>query len=176
MQIEFDLNKQDYIDFNLYHAKTSQAVKKSLFFQRFGPPVLFLVLSFLLEAITVIPLLYWLIAFSVVAVLWILFYPAYLNKILTNRISRMVDEGKNKDLLGRRVMIIDEKGIEGKSENGETRIAWSGVERIVSADHFILIYTSSISAYIIPGRAFATDQDRDAFLEYINRQKSDNPA
>ncbi len=169
MKIEYELSKQDYIDFNIYHANNSEVVKKSLLVQRYVTPVIFLILPFLLGRVTEIPLWYWFTVFLVTAVLWVAFYPRYFMAVTMKRVSRMVDEGKNKDLLGKQSIIVDEEGFIRKSQNGENRMNWSGVEKIVSAEKHFFIYVSSISAYVIPKSPFENESDKDRFFEFVSR-------
>jgi hypothetical protein len=86
------------------------------------------------------------------------------------RISKMVDEGKNNDLLGSHSLIADEKELIEKSKNGETHLNWDGVEKIVSAENHLFIYVSSISANVIPKRAFENQNTMDEFYRYVNER------
>lgn len=99
MEIEYDLNKQDYIDFNIFHAMNSDALKKSLAAQRYFAPVIFLIIPFFISGVTDLPLLYWICVFLVISVVWIVFYPRYFIWIISRRVNKMVDEGKNADLI-----------------------------------------------------------------------------
>lgn len=71
------------------------------------------------------PLLYWICVFIVISVAWIVFYPKYFMAAFSKRVSKMVDEGKNKDLLGKYRVTVNEEGILEQSENGENKISWN---------------------------------------------------
>ncbi|EMS69814.1 YcxB family protein [Ruminiclostridium cellobioparum] len=169
MELEYYLNKQDYIDFNIYHVNHSDIIKKSLLIQRYFIPIIFMIVPFLIAGVTDLPLLYWICVFIVISVVWIVFYPKYFVWAFSKRVSKMVDEGKNKDLLGKHRVTVNEEGVLEQSENGENKISWSGVEKIVSSNQHIFIYIGSISACIIPKRAFKTNTDMELFHEYISK-------
>lgn len=43
------------------------------------------------------------------AVLWVIFYPKYFMSVTVKRISKIVDEGKNEDMLGQHSLRINEE-------------------------------------------------------------------
>jgi len=168
MKIEYELNKQDYIDLNIYHAKNSKVTKKALLIQRFLVPVIYLIIPFVLAPVTDIPLWYWFTAFAVVAVLWIAFYPRYSMRFAVRRISKLVDEGNNKDIFGKHSITVDENGIVGETVHGESKISWNGIERIVSEKEHFFIYINSVSAFVIPKRYFESEKAMDEFFQYVS--------
>lgn len=168
MKVEYELNKQDYIDFNIYHSKNSDAIKKSLFVQRYFIPIIFLIIPFFITKAIDIPLWYWISIFSLTAVLWVVFYPKHFVSSITKMASKMVNEGKNKDLLGKHIVTVDEQGLIDKSENGENKIYWSGVERIASTEKHFFIYVSSISACIVPKNSFKNEGEKVVFFQFVN--------
>ncbi|MDF2988016.1 MAG: hypothetical protein K0R50_3526 [Eubacterium sp.] len=169
MEIEFDLNKQDYIDFNIFHAMNSDTVKKSLVIQRYLAPIIFLIVPFLIAGLADLPLIYWMCVFIVIGAVWIIFYPKYFKAMILKRVAKILDEGKNEDLWGKHRVIVNEEGLLEQSKNGENKINWNGVERIVSLNQHFFIYISSVSACIIPKRAFKTNEDTVMFYEFITK-------
>lgn len=170
MRFEYELTKQDYIDFNVHHIKNSNTLKKSLFMQQYVLAVIYLILPFILSKVSDIPLLYWLVVFVIVAVLWVIFYPKYFMAATIKRILKLVDEGKNKDMLGKHILTVNEEGIIEESENGESRINWSGVEKVVETEKHFFIYFSSIMAYIIPKSVFEKDNTKNEFLKLLDEK------
>lgn len=167
MEVKYNLTKQDYIDFNIYHVKNSNTIKKSLLIQRYAIPLIFIISIFLFTILTDIPFLYLFTIFFIVSVLWIAFYPKYFVSDAMKRISKMLDESSNKDLLGKHNTIINEEGLTEKSENGENKINWNGVLRIVSTENHFFIYISSISAFIVPKRSFNSQSDQKTFYNFV---------
>jgi hypothetical protein len=165
MKVEYELKKEDYINFNIYHIKNSKVIRKTLLAQRYIVPIIFLVIPLLFGRFNEIPF------FPLsIALIWIIFYPKYFMSVTMKRVSKMIEEGKNNDLLGNHIVIVDEEGLVEKSKNGENSINWMGVERIVSTESYFFIYVSSISACIVPKSSFDNESSRDIFFEFINRK------
>ncbi len=168
MQINYELTKQDYIDFNLYHISYSKTSRQALFIQRYITSLIFLLAPFVVARFTEIPLEYWLVTFAITYLLWVFFYPKYFKRVVGKRVSKMVDEGKNVDLLGYRTVTIDAEGLHSKSDVSESTIKWSSVENVVETKEHIFIYVSAISAHIVPFRIFETDKDKEEFLKVLH--------
>ena len=173
MRLDYELTKQDYIDFNIYHIKNSDTIKRSMLLQRYVMAALYLILPFLVASVTDIPLWYWFIAFVIAAVLWVAFYPRYFMSTTVKRISKMLEEGNNKDMLGQHSISLDDEGFRETSLNGESKVSWSGVEKVGDTESHIFIYTSSIMAYIIPKRTFLDENTRLEFLKILNEKLED---
>lgn len=169
MKFQYELTKQDYIDFNIYHIRNSGTLKRTLFIQRYVIAVIYLFIPFILVKVTDIPLWYWLSAFTITAVLWVTFYPKYFVSGTIKRILKMLDEGRNKDMLGKHIFTVNEEGIIEESENGESKINWSGVEKVIETEKHIFIYISSISAYIIPKSTFEDEDIKNEFLKSLDK-------
>lgn len=149
---------------NLYH----QALIRTFFvIQTYFAPIIFLIIPFLIAGVTDLPPLYWICVFWL---FWIIFYPKYFIWIISRRVNKLVDEGKNADLLGKHSVTVNEQGLLEERKNGENKISWSGVEKIVASNKHIFIYIGSVSACIISKRAFKTNADMEIFYEYVNKQ------
>lgn len=161
MTINYELTKQDYIDFNMHHIATSPTMKRALFIQRFILPILFLVLPIFLIQITDIPLWYWFSVLGTASVLWIVLYPKSVNRSVAKRISKMISEGSATGIVGTHCLSLTEQGIVDKTEYSETR--YHVIERIEESEKHIFIYVSAVMAYIIPKRVFPTSDEADEF-------------
>lgn len=165
MTIEYDLTKQDYIDFNISHMKNSKAMKKSMLLQRFLIPVVYLILPVFLKNVTRMPLWYWYSVFIIFSLIWIICYPKMIEKSLIKKASKLIDEGKATGIVGHHCLTYTNEGIVDKTEFSETK--YNSYERVVEADNLILIYVSSVMAYIIPLRAFKSQEEKLNFLNML---------
>jgi len=170
MRFEYELTRQDYIDFNVYHLKNSSTFKRSLFINRYLTALLLLIAPIVLARVTYIPLRHLLAAFAVIAALWVILYPRYCMSAVVKRISEMVDEGKNRDILGKHCLTIDEEGITERSENGDSRISWAGVERMRESERHFFIYIGSAMAYILPKSILKDENAREEFSRLLSRR------
>jgi hypothetical protein len=111
MKLEYELIEQDYLDFNIYHSEHSSTIKKSVMLHRVLGSVVFLITALLAPRITDIPLWYWLVIFFIASIVWIRFYPKYFNWELTKRVLKLLNEGKNLDMIGGRSITLTQEGI-----------------------------------------------------------------
>lgn len=168
MKIDYELTKQDYIDFNMNYMSNSKAVKKLFLAQRYIVPIMFLFIPFVMIKVTSIPLAYWFRLFIVCCILWIIFYPKYFKWTVSKRISKMLDESENKDMLGKRSLSLAEKGIIELSTLSELKTDWSAIEKITQTEKHIFIFTSSVAAYILPVRVFENESEKKKFIVKLN--------
>lgn len=166
MNIEYQLTMQDYLDFNIYHMNHSPSLKRTLFIERFIGPIIFLISPILLTKGSAIPLWYWYCVFTILSLLWIVLFPKYINKSISRRITKMLNEGKNTGILGNHSLSITEKGIIDKTEYSEEKFNF--IEKVVESDKHIFIYVSSLSACIIPNRIFNNLEAKQEFLNALN--------
>lgn len=152
-EFSYELTEQQFVDFNLYHAKHSEAVKRSLTIQRFVIPIIYLMMPFVMG-----PIFNWsvwglMIPFILFAALWIIFFPPYFHWNIKRMSRKMVNEGKNEGLLGTHELFIDSQGIREVTKNGETHVRWSGIEKCGEDAVNVYLYNSAMSAMIIPKKA-----------------------
>ncbi|MCZ2256932.1 YcxB family protein [Sporosarcina sp. G11-34] len=165
MKIDYSLTEEDYLEFNLFHAKNSEAVSKSLMLQRFLSPIVFIIAAFTFSWVGDISLLASLIGFSFISILWIVYYPKYFYYLLMKNSKKLLKEGKNDGLIGERYMTLSEQGIIDVSSNGETKVNWAGIKSIQEDTNHYYLYNSAVSAYIIPKRALQNLEETRSYLK-----------
>ncbi len=169
MELEFELLEKDYIDFNINHAKKSSSLKKSIFRQRILGPIIFLIIPFIIKTYSEIPIWYWFIIFGALSVVWIIFYPKYIEWEMARRVRKMLKEGNNENLFARRKIIISDKGVLERSSFGETNMKWKQIDKVEEIVDYIYIYISSVSAHIIPKRIFRDENEKQMFIKEIQK-------
>jgi Ca2+/Na+ antiporter len=152
VEIRYSLTEEDYLNFNLFHIKNSNTAKKALNMQRFLMPIIFIVLSYVFSKVGNLSFIGLLIAFLIVSILWVMFYPKYFYSYVIRNTRKMIKEGKNDGLIGEHHMIFSEEGIIDSTSNGETKVTWSGIKTFSEDKNSIYLYNSSVSAYILPKR------------------------
>ncbi|PIC70334.1 hypothetical protein CSV77_09670 [Sporosarcina sp. P16b] len=152
MEIQYDLTEQDVVAFNLYHVKTSKVGKNSLQWQRYISPLIFLLFAYFLSVFTDMAKGPLFATFGVTAILWVIFYPKYFYFHITRQVSKMLRGGKNEGLVGEHSMKMNKTGIIDQTAVGETNVQWAGVKQLIEDTDYFYIYTSTVSAYIIPKR------------------------
>lgn len=170
MKINYELTEEDYLNFNLFHAKNSKATRKALNAQRFLSPLIFLTMAFIFSGVGNIPLLYPVIIFSLISILWIVFYPKYFYSHILRHTKKMLEEGKNDGLFGKGTMILSDEGIVDSTFNGETKVNWAGIKKIEEDNDYFFIYNSAVAAYILPkGMLTNVEEVRNYVTEKISK-------
>lgn len=165
MELNYKLNEEDYLDFNLFHAKNSPAVQKQVTMQRIFVPVLYIVLAILASIFLDMPFLILFIPFLIIGILWSIFYPAYFYRLIKRNATKMMREGKNEGVLGAHKMIFTEDGLREISPKGELSISWSGIENFGEGPSGFYLYNSGLSALIIPKKELGNSEEVGGFLK-----------
>ncbi|MED5051508.1 YcxB family protein [Anoxybacillus rupiensis] len=164
MEIRYRLTEEDYVQFNLFHIKHSKAARRTLTIQRVIPPVLFLLVAWVFAEIGHASFLGLLITFSIVAVLWVIFYPSYFDRAIIRSAKRMMKDGNNEGLLGEHHLVMTEEGIVDSTSYGETKVSWGGIKAFKEDRHSFYLYNSAVSAYIIPKRELKNIEEIRSYL------------
>lgn len=172
MNYKYELNKQDLIDFNIFHITYSKLARRSLFVQRYILSLSFLVFPFILQNLTTLPLGYLLTIFILLYVYWVASYRKRLNKMVSKKISKMLTEGKNQSVVGTHNLEISEDEIVDRSEQSEAKTPFSDVENILEDKDHIFIYVNANSAHIIPRRIFENNEKKNEFLTLLRDKVS----
>lgn len=153
MEINFEVTKEDYIKFNLYHIQNSPSQKKSFKLLRYGIPVLFsLPIYFIGTNLFKQPSIYWAIIAILFSIIWIITYPKQYKLLIKKQVEKLISEGDNSEIFGKKTMVIDNENITTYSKSSFEKISKNSIKDIKIYDDIIIIYTSSITAQIIPTR------------------------
>ncbi|WP_158599118.1 YcxB family protein [Planococcus salinus] len=164
MELNYKLTEEDYLDFNLFHAKNSPAVQKQVTMQRIFVPLLYIGIAILASMFLDMPFLVLFIPFLIMGTLWAIFYPAYFYRLIKRNATKMMREGKNEGVLGAHTMIFTEDGLREISPKGEMSISWSGIENFGESPSGFYLYNSGMSALIIPKKELGDSGEVSAFL------------
>lgn len=167
MEIDYELTEEDVVAFNLYHVKNSKVGKNSLQWQRFVSPMIFLLFAYFLSVFTDMARGPLFMVFGMTAILWVLFYPKYFYFHITRQVRKMLKEGKNEGLVGEHSMKMNKAGIADKTSTDETHVQWADLQRMVEDADYFYLYTSTVSAYILPKRNIYS---RDGLKSYVEKR------
>lgn len=167
MKINYNQSVEDIVAFNIYHLNHSQTGKKAMLVQRLLGPIIFFFMFFIANKISDIPAWYWGISFSIVGILWVIFYPKSVEKQVEKRVRKMIEEDDNKGLIGDRVLELSEKGIDVTTDYSSVNYSWESVNKIEQDRKYIYIYQSSMSAVMLPKSIFDTEEDMENVIKTI---------
>lgn len=167
MEIQYELTEEDVVAFNLYHVKNSKVGKNSLQWQRYISPLIFLLFAYFLSVFTDMARGPLFATFTVTAIAWVIVYPKYFYFHITRQVRKMLKEGKNEGLVGKHFMKMNKSGMTDTTSTGETNGQWAGVKSIIEDANYFYIYTSTVSAYILPKRDLYS---ADAVKSYVEKR------
>lgn len=162
-QVRFEFTREDFVAFNLYHHDHSPATR----YQKRRIILIFGALGVILPVIKLMhpeyhELLY---IFGGTSLLVAVTFPLNFRRGLRRNLDRLLSEGKNKGLLGPREVGLSPAEVRSTGTMGINTTAWPAVEKIVKHEDRLYIYTSSLSAVVIPRRAFESDAAFASFEE-----------
>lgn len=167
IEFKFEVTEEDYIKFNLYHAESSKPHKRTYNTLRYLLPLLFSVPIYA-TATSVLkqPKLYWIIIAVLFAVIWIVTYPKQYKRLIRRETEKILRDGDNSLIVGKKTMIIDDEEIKVITEDSSESTLKRGIKDIKIYDDMILIYLSGITAHIIPTR-YLDGETRRKLLEKL---------
>lgn len=170
MTVEYEITKDDLSAFNLFHNRHSPTARRHHLRAWFVPPLIWLLVCTaiwhladrdrgtpLRTFLDLLPL------FSGVP-FYLLYFPWAYRRKLRKIVDGMIGEGKNRALFGHRIVTISEDAVTSAGEHSQTATDWRAVEKVVASDEHAYIYTSAMTAIIIPRRAFASVSEFEEFI------------
>ena len=163
MKVEYEVTLDDLVRFNLYHLSHSPFGRRQRSMIRYGPAIIFLtlgVIEYLLLGRSSILITGW-----VVALVFFLATPAWWDWEVKRRTVKFMGEGNNRGITGPCLLTISQDDLQVVSDNGGGNLKWSAIEKIVASGTHTYIYSSSLSAFMIPHKAFTNDAERELFVD-----------
>ena len=169
MKINFEITKEDYINFNLYHLENSKSQKKTFNILRYAIPIIFSIpIYFIGTGIFNQPSMYWIMVAIVFTIIWVFTYPKQYKKLVAKQTDKLLSEGDNSSIFGKKSLEIVDGTIVVKGEFTSDTVSLESIKDIKIYEEMILIYISGFAAHIIPRRYL----DKDTENEFIKELKN----
>ncbi|MBI4965562.1 MAG: YcxB family protein [Desulfomonile tiedjei] len=168
MTLQYEITLDDLVAFNLYHFDHSRAVLRNRWLSRYVVPVM---LGLLIAVIDFPPPLILILSWILFTGLWIATWPWIERRITRKHVTRFLLEGQNKAMVGKHALKLLPNSIVETTEYGETTVGWAAVEKIIRADDVIYVYGSAVTAFVVPRRAFQTEEAFDEFFQTAEKLK-----
>lgn len=169
MRINFEVTKEDYINFNLYHLENSKSQKNTFNILRYAIPIIFSVpIYFIGTSLFKQPSIYWIIVALIFSTIWILTYPKQYKKLIAKETNKILREGDNSSIFGSKSLEIVDETIVVKGDFTSETVSVESIKDIKIYDDMILIYISGFMAHIIPRRYLDEDIEKQ-FIEELKR-------
>ena len=172
MDIEYEVNIDDLVAFNLYYYSHSPQIKRQMKTRQviyLGTALLALIFAIIFTITKpwswhVIVFLYAYFIFVLFAYIHV-FKQSNMEKRIRKELDRRYGQGRN-DIIGKHQLSITPVEIKDTTEMGEQTTCWEAIEEVVNeVHHYFLVIRGSSSAYIIPKRAFTSESHAEKFLE-----------
>lgn len=171
-QLKIILNEDDYLAFNNFHSFESTYGRKTIRKTR-----IFFILTMVLLA-TLVVLVLGLTTFSLIyatlLLLFTLFYMVFFKKVLTRNMKTQIKRLKKMGKLPfdpvSTLEFYEDKMTESTASK-RTEQGYNVFERIcVVKDRYILLYNSSVGAYILPIAQIKAQLNLDNFIDFLSHK------
>lgn len=169
-QLNIHLSENDYFDFQLFHGLESAPGKKVVRNSRISFVVIMVILAALVVLILGVTLFS--MIYSAILLLFTLLYAVFFKKILAKnykaQIKRMKKQGKLPFDPVSTVEFHQDKLVE-ITPSKRTELNYGVFERIcVVKDRYILLYTSSVNAFILPAAQIRTQLNPKELVDFLS--------
>jgi len=165
MQLDNQVGVEDIAAFSLHHARNSKRERRRVRITQASGILSSLVLVIVWPNWSVVERV---VFFIVSCLLMLIAYPAYYKWAIKRNARSIYSGTESNGILGAHTIIVDAEAVTERSAVGESRIAWSGLERIEDDGDYIYLYIGPLQAYVIPKRAFRTADDQEAFMQLVH--------
>ena len=166
-EVVYQLDVEDLVELALHNHQRSRALRRQFVIVRVSAAAAaLLVFTPLLLAprIDAFPLL--VLCFFA---LLIFLAPSWVRRRQRRLYRKIFSEGRNRTLLGPRLLRLTPQGLMFHSELVESTVQWPALESIENDAEYAYFYIASYQANIVPRRAFNDDLQFAAFVELARR-------
>jgi hypothetical protein len=161
MQLQYAVDVDDLIQFNIYHSDHSPAVTRLLWRSAILGTILGIVLLLALgySASTLVAASSRHVVWAITVLAAVFFPILYLPKVrpnyrkrLRHTLKKLYSEEGNSDL-GPRVLDVQDTGVLVISPQGESRTSWQSITKLSETPEYAFVYLGPAKAHIIPKRS-----------------------
>ena len=164
MEIQIDLEKQDWANYQAYVQEKLQSQAKTVKSRRWVTVLTWVLTIALLLALNFIDRFDWPTAAFVSVAFILLCARVLLDLVTAQKTVEPLDDGV---FCGRHVFTFTEEGIASRGRGYHGLHSWELVRNVVRAKGMILIFLDSIYAYVLPESKL---QNPDELFDYATRQ------
>ncbi len=111
-----------------------------------------------------------LIPLAIATLIVLPFLPRLIRKGMLKNFRRVIKlADPNSGLLGEKTFTIEEDGFRERTAYGEQLTRWEGIHEIVEQAEHLFVFIDSISAHVIPTRAFENDAQQQSFVQALRQ-------
>lgn len=166
------MTEEEYFEYNLCHRYSMPEYRKKLMMHRFLFPILYMVCVILVGLYFINYIGYYL-PFISISVVQIVFHRKLVERDIRKSIKMMKASGKA-PFADDYKAVFEEDKVTTSTKDTEISNSYSAFEKIVIGRNALYLYRNAISATILPYRIFASEEEKESFLQFI-QQKTNAP-
>ncbi len=159
----YKITRDDYIRFNMSHAKQSKITKLLILTLRISIPLILIAYAIYVGEITN-PV--YMGVLTVFVLPWVIFSPRLIWMNMVKKINTILDESNVGDLFSQRKITLSNEKVIDKTDTSSTNYEWSDFTELKLTESAIYLYTNSEQAVILPLREL---KQKKKILEMINK-------
>lgn len=168
MHVKYQVEREDYIAFNLHHIKSVKMARPQKVLGWIIVPALLLFFGLITADASNA---WWiLIPYGLLGLVYAAIYPWLYRRTVARRVKKYVDEHSMVGIEGLCELILDEETINVINECWRFEIKWRYVHKIVETDTHAFIYTTAVGAAIVPKRFFLSDNEYRKVVDYAKER------
>ncbi|WP_319482674.1 YcxB family protein [uncultured Draconibacterium sp.] len=167
INLEFQLEREDHVTFQLYIASKSERIKKKRRTTKYRVPIVYLVLASIIFFVGELGLS---IVFILVGILWYLFYPKYELKRYEKHYRSYVEENFKTELDPKVIIEFTETVINTTDEKGNSSIKIETIKEIDEIEKYFFIRLNPGLGLIIPKSKITDLGEFELWLNEITKR------
>lgn len=176
-QFTIELTEEDYINFNMTHYFNAPMNKKNKFIMQYITPLFMALLAplfamFLYKSSNVNPVIIY-AAFGTGILLYLIRFKKFIRKTIKKNIDKMKKTGKLPFDVSS-TLVFGPDVITSASPKSESMVYYSALERIDQDEHAFYVYYSTMQAFIVPFKVFASQEEQAQFKAFIQSKIDPN--
>lgn len=176
MELYYTITQSDYIEFNKYNLlnRPSASQKSAEKGYPFVLPFLLIILGicFCILLQTRLFLLIYLIISVIASAIWIPNSKKIYKNSLIKSTLKAIEGGSGVEFLGEYSLVLDAYCLRQKHNNVLTETPYTNIQNVAIDLNCIYLFTGSISAVVIPKRAFYSAEQMNYFLSIITSKNT----
>ena len=165
MRLHYTVSEDDYLEFNIYHARHAPNYARTLISLSLLAPVIIIALTAAAMTFFTIPAYVWGVLASAACLYWVVTVQRRFENIIKRHVRKLT--GKINEFTGDYVLETHENGLTYEGNGERSEIAYSRVNKVAADRGRLYILLGALSAIIVPESAFAGPEQRREFLDIL---------
>ena len=170
---QYQLTEDDHFGYRLCHNYTTNAYRKKIILHKYLYPVLLVAWVIFLGFV----FSHFHIVYAICGAYSIWRIVSFRKRVERNirKSLKLESESGKSPFTAQMKMAFGEEKMEITSEVAESLANYSAIERIVTGPNALYLYTSASTAFILPYRIFASEEEKESFLQFIQQKTNAAP-